>query len=206
VIAVLFAIQDIRHPDNIEAYPIALGFAAVATIISAVLWLRIRAAQATVGSPLLKTEALTWGIAAIESSGVLAGFAAAWMLEHQPGPKLQGLAPYIDPVMAMILSLAMLKEPLKTYWDSCSDLLDANFQSDIVKQVRATVAAILAQRYSSIPVHAVRLRRAGRKLFVHVELAPPDELTLVEIHSLQSQIEAAIHAARPETLLVTFGH
>ena len=45
VIAVLFAIQDIRHPDNIEAYPIALGFAAVATIISMVLWLRMRAAQ-----------------------------------------------------------------------------------------------------------------------------------------------------------------
>ena len=52
----------------------------------------------------------------------------------------------------------------------------------------------------------VRLRRAGRKLFVHVELAPPDEITLVEIHNLQSQIEAAIRAARPETLLVTFGH
>jgi cation diffusion facilitator family transporter len=206
VIAVLFAIQDIRHADNIESYPIALGFAAAATIISAALWLRIRAAQSAVDSPLLKTEALTWGIAAIESIGVLAGFVIAWALEHQPGPALQGLAPYIDPVMAIIISLAILKEPLKTYWESSSDLLDASFQSDTTKQVRERVAAILAQRYPLIPVHAVRLRRAGRKLFVHVEFTPHNDLTMVEVRSLQSEIEAAIRAVRPETLLVTFGH
>ena len=205
VIAVLFAIQDIRHPDNIEAYPIALGFAAVATIISVALWLRMRAAQTAVDSPLLKTEALTWGIAAIESIGVLAGFTFAWALEHQPDPELQRLAPYIDPVMAMVLSIAVLKEPLKTYWESCADLLDASFQSDAVKQVREGVTAILAQRYPLIPVHAVRLRRAGRKLFVHVEFALPNDLTVAEVHSLQSEIEVAIRTARPETLLVTFG-
>jgi cation diffusion facilitator family transporter len=206
VIAVLFAIQDIRHADNIESYPIALGFAASAAIISAALWLRIRAAQSAVDSPLLKTEVLTWGIAAIESIGVLAGFAIAWMLERQPSLELQRLAPYIDPVMAIILSLAILKEPLKTYWESSSDLLDASFQSDTVNQMRERVTAVLAQRYPLIPVHAVRLRRAGRKLFVHVEFTPPNDLTMVEVHSLQSEIEAAIRAARPETLLVTFGH
>ena len=206
VIAILFAIQDIRHPDNIEAYPVALGFAAVATIISMVLWLRMKAAQTAVDSPLLKTEALTWGIAAIESIGVLAGFAVAWVLEHQPNPELQKFAPYVDPVMAVILSLAILKEPLKTYWESSSDLLDASFQSDTVKQIRERVAAVLAQRYPLISLHAVRLRRAGRKLFVHVEFVPPNDLTMVAVHSLQSEIEAAIRAARPETLLVTFGH
>ncbi len=206
VIAVLLAVQDIRHPDNIKAYPIALGFAAAATIISAALWLRIRAAQAAAGSPLLKTEALTWGIATIESVGVLAGFAVAWVLEHQSDSGLQRLAPYVDPVMAMILSIAILKEPLKTYWESYSDLLDANFRSDIAKQVREKVAIVLAQRHPRVQVLALRFRRAGRKLFVHVELALPNEFTVVEIHSLQSEIEAAIRAARPETLLVTFGH
>jgi divalent metal cation (Fe/Co/Zn/Cd) transporter len=149
---------------------------------------------------------LTWGIAAIESIGVLAGFAIAWALEHQPSNELQKLAPYIDPIMAIILSLTILKEPLKTYWESSSDLLDASFQSDTTKQVRERVAAVLAQRYPLIPVHAVRLRRAGRKLFVHVEFTPPNDLTMVEVHSLQSEIEASIRAARPETLLVTFEH
>ncbi len=205
LIAVLLAIQDIRHPDNIAAYPIALGFAATATIISASLWLRIRAAQNAVGSPLLKTEALTWGIAAIESVGVLAGFAVAWVLEHQSGSGLQWLAPYVDPVMAIILGIAILKEPLKTYLESYADLLDANFQSDIMQQVRKQVATVLAQRCPRVQFGAVRLRRAGRKLFVHVELALPNELTVFEIHGVQSQIEAAIRAARPETLLVTFG-
>jgi len=206
VIAVLFAIQDIRHPDNIEEYPVALGFAAVATVISTVLWLRVRAAHAAVDSPILKTEALTWGIAAIESIGVLIGFAIAWALEHQSQPALKGIAPYIDPLMAIILSLAMLKEPLQTYWESCADLLDANFQSGITKKVREKVTTVLRQNDHSIPLHGVRLRRAGRKLFVHVEFAPPKEFTLAQLDSLQSEIEKAVRNVCPETLLVTFGH
>lgn len=206
VIAVFFSIQDIRHLDNIEAYPIALGFAAIAMIISTILWLRIRIAQAAVGSPLLKTEALTWGIAAIECVGVFAGFAAAWTLEHQHNPELQKLAPYIDPMMAIILSMAVLKEPLKTYWESSTDLLDASFQSDTVREVRERVTAVVAQRYPLVPVQAVRLRRAGRKLFVHIELTMPTDLTVAEARNLQSEIEEAVRAVRPETLLVTFGN
>ena len=206
VIAVFLSIQDIRHLDNIEAYPIALGFAAIAIIISTILWLRIRIAQAAIGSPLLKTEALTWGIAAIECVGVFAGFAAAWMLERQPNAELQRLAPYIDPVMAIILSIAVLKEPLKTYWESSTDLLDASFQSDTVREVRERVTAVVAQRYPLIPVNAVRLRRAGRKLFVHIELTMPTDLTVAEARNLQSEIEGAVRAVRPETLLVTFGN
>ncbi len=199
LIAVLLAIQDIRHPDNIAAYPIALGFAATATIISASLWLRIRAAQNAVGSPLLKTEALTWGIAAIESVGVLASYAVAWVLERQSGSGLQWLA-FVDPVMAIILGIAILKEPLKTLTGKLRR--PARRKLSVGRATgRKQVATVLAQRCPRVQFGAVRLRRAS-VTFVHVELALPNELTVFEIPGVQSQIGQPIRAARRKTLLV----
>lgn len=205
LIGILFAVQDIRHYDSVADYPLALGYAAFATLVSGGLWLGAKAAQARVNSPLLKAEALTWGIALIESAGVLAGFAAAWALEHQPDANLRWLAPFVDPVMAIGLSVAILKEPLRTYVDSSSDLLDANLQSDLSRQVRDAVVAVVAARQPPVPVQAVRLRRAGRRLFVHVELAIPNEITMAAVRRLHADVEKAIRAVRPETLFVTFG-
>jgi ferrous-iron efflux pump FieF len=206
LIGILFALQDLVHPDNIEGYSVALSFGATAFLTSAAMWWLARRSYVAGGPPLLKAEKLAWGISTLENGGVLAGFCVAFFLEYEAPAPFKAAAPFVDPGMALLLSLAILKEPLKTYWESALDLLDATPSTHARDMVRGAAEAVFASRGDAGAVSGVRLRRAGRRAFVHLDLAIPEQMSITEARVLQRELDRAVREALPETVLVTFAH
>jgi predicted Co/Zn/Cd cation transporter (cation efflux family) len=74
---------------------------------------------------------------------------------------------YVDPAVCIVLSLIFLKKPLEILRESMADLVDANPYADTVNAVEDSARA-LAARFQLEGLEWVRVRKAGRRVFVMV--------------------------------------
>jgi len=74
---------------------------------------------------------------------------------------------YVDPAVCIVLSLIFLKKPMEILRESIADLVDANPYADTVNAVEDSARA-LAKRFQLEGLEWVRVRKAGRRVFVMV--------------------------------------
>lgn len=89
-----------------------------------------------------------------------------------------------DALASIILSIAIGYLSIKLAWASGMELSDA-VSMDIVEKVRKEI--ISTEGVSK--VRALKVRRAGNKIFVEVTVQAPDYLSFEESHALASKIE-----------------
>ena len=74
---------------------------------------------------------------------------------------------YVDPAVCIVLSLVFLKKPFDILRESISDLVDANPYAETINTMEASACAV-AERFHLKGVEWVRVRKAGRRVFVMV--------------------------------------
>jgi divalent metal cation (Fe/Co/Zn/Cd) transporter len=80
-----------------------------------------------------------------------------------------------DPAVCIVLSLVFLKKPFDILRESISDLVDANPYAETINTMEASARAV-AERFHLRGVEWVRVRKAGRRVFVMVSFCEdPDE-------------------------------
>ena len=72
---------------------------------------------------------------------------------------------YVDPVVCIPLSLLFLKKPYDILRDSIADLVDANPYGEAANAVEESASQV-AERFHLKGVEWVRVRKAGRRMFV----------------------------------------
>jgi cation diffusion facilitator family transporter len=116
----------------------------------------------------------------ITSIGVLLGVLVA---------SLSGLT-WIDPLIAMLVALNVLKTGYDLIRQSLHGLMDAALSSEELQSIHVVLESFKA-RY--LEVHDLRTRASGARRFVDFHLIVASELSVQAAHDLCDEIENAIH-------------
>jgi cation diffusion facilitator family transporter len=173
------AIHKIITPGKVET--IGLGFTVMcvsALANSLVSWYLYKISKET-GSVALEADALHLKTDVYTSLGVAAGLGLIFLTGYH----------ILDPVVAILVSMLILKESYSLLMKAYKPLMDESLDPEEVKIIRETI-----ERYckENIKYHDLRTRKAGNYNYVDFHLNLDENLTVKEAHDLCDLIEKEI--------------
>ncbi len=137
-------------------------------------------------STTIKAELYMWKLDVISSMGVAVAFAVQTALLHT---NLRFITPYIDPAVAVVMALLLIKEPVCEIFQSIKNLiLFAPEEEETLSQIRA----IVDQHMKDYPYEVTFLDviQTGRKLWVEVYIGnQTDVIHISIIHKVRDEIK-----------------
>jgi cation diffusion facilitator family transporter len=130
----------------------------------------------------LRTDVLT-------SLGIFGGLVAI---------KLTGIA-ILDPILAILVALFILKAAFDLTVKSVKDLLDIKLPREEEDEIRK---AISKHSGSYVEFHDLRTRKSGSDRFVDLHLVVPRKLSVEEAHGLSDRIENDIKERFPRASVI----
>lgn len=148
----------------VELGPGAL-FAGASAVFSLVLFAYMQRASAGLSSEILRNNNRGWLMGACLSAALCAGFLVAVSMRSLGAAHL---APLVDPIVLVVVSLALLPFPVLTLMRSGHDILQIA-PTELSEQVeRLTERIATTHGFSTSAFHVAR---SGRQLFVEIGLA-----------------------------------
>lgn len=182
--SVKFAIQDIIHPEDILRYDVPIAFTAACGFFGLFLGLYLRRTGKIVNSSILIANGWAWYFDGLFSFGICTGFTLGFILKVL---NYGNLSHYVDPVMTLILVSIIISHPLKTIKHHVLELVDASPGEDVEKIVRET-AEKLKEKYALSDIKRIRLRRAGRKVFVDLIFSLKEKENIANINEITAEV------------------
>ena len=183
IVSIKFAIQDIIHPDDVKSYIMPTVAAFLSGMLGICITVYIKKAAVKTNSAILKASGMHWHIDTILSFGVCGGFLLGLIL-HAAG--FHNITPYVDPVMALLLSLILIKMPIKAIIYSVPELLDISPAEHIKSKIKEIVEIYSPKSFG---VHRLRARKAGERVFVDVCFLVKPDMTIVQAEELSKSLE-----------------
>lgn len=156
--------------NEVDATVIAIFELAVSAACVA-MYVVLRRINKKYSSPSIKAEIYIWKLDALSTLGVGAAFLIKLVLDHTP---LAGIGPYVDPGIAIILALILLKEPIIMIIDSLKSLVLFAPEEDIVSKVKAVCEARLKEY--GYYINFLDIIKTGRKIWVEVYIVLDGDL------------------------------
>ncbi len=97
----------------------------------------------------------------------------------------------LDPLMAVLVAVNILREGWKVIFSSAGDLMDSAAHASDREVIETSVRDSC---HGALQVHDLRTRRAGKVLFIEFHLVVDAGMTVGEAHGICDTIEAAIAA------------
>ena len=197
--AIIYSVQDLIHPDPVDGAYIIVIYQAASFLFSVLFGWWMKRVGKRSGSPLARAEAELWIVDGWLALGVTAAFVASIVLGRIG---TQEASAYVDPAVCIVLSVIFLRKPYEILRESVGDLVDANPYADTVNAVEESARA-LAERFHLKGIEWVRVRKAGRRVFVMVSFFedPSESLEAMdkarqavtqEMASLHPDVEVAV--------------
>ena len=140
------------------------------------------AAYAVSATPALAADGRHIMADVVTSVGVLIGLVVAtWTGWH-----------VLDPAMAALVALNILREGYKVVTSSLSGLMDQAIDPGEEATVRDLISA---NAQGAIEVHDLKTRLAGRAMFIEFHLVVPEAMTVGDAHDICDRIEDALQEA-----------
>ena len=163
------------------------GIALTATTISIagkllLAWCQHRLGKKS-GSMMVLANARNMATDSIISISVLVGLAAAQLLK----------LPVIDPVVAFLVGLLVLKNAVSLFMEMNLELMDGNQNKELY---RTLFAAVRTVEGVSNP-HRVRIRKIASRWDIDMDIEVDAYISLHDAHELAEQVEAAVRQAIP---------
>ena len=173
------AIHKIIKPAVVET--IGLGFAVMcisAAVNIVVSWYLYKVAKST-GSVALEADALHLKADVYTSLGVAAGLGLIWLTGYH----------ILDPIVAILVSLLILRESYTLLMKAYKPLLDESLDPEEIKMIRNIIDKYCKE---NIKYHDLRTRRAGNFRYVDFHLNLDENLKVKDAHELCDRIETDI--------------
>jgi cation diffusion facilitator family transporter len=174
-----------QHPQALEAVGVGVALAVVSSALNGVMaWAMLRKAR-EVRSVALEGDARHLITDVWTSAGVVVGLigvtATGWL--------------WLDPLLAVIVALNILREGAHLLRESLSGLMDSALDADAQARVQSVLDGF---RHP----HAVRFdhivsRTAGQRRFIDLHMHLPAGWTLGRAASLRAEVELALMTAVP---------
>jgi cation diffusion facilitator family transporter len=183
------AYQKLLH--GVEMEDVSLGI--VVMLVSAVV-------NYFVSGMLMKTAKKTESIAleadawhlrtdVLTSLGIFGGLVAI---------KLTGIT-VLDPILAILVALFILKAALELTIKSVKDLMDAKLPEEEEREIEGI---IVGYRTEYVGFHELRTRKSGSDRFIDLHLVVSKKATVEQSHGLADSIEAAIKGRFPRASIM----
>lgn len=182
---VLNNIQLIMNGGSSVEYIDVVGFQFLAVAVSIAVIIVLRRIYRQTLSPLVKIEVDGWTIDCIASAGLGLAFLVPVLVDM---PFIEVISPYLDPVMAIVLSVYILPVPVKTVAEGLRDLFLFAPEDDIVHDIKNMCEELLNQY--SIHSTGYDIVRTGRKMWISIYFVTPTGIvSIADIKSLQKKLE-----------------
>jgi cation diffusion facilitator family transporter len=178
------AVQRLIEPQPLEDVGLGLVLSVVSSAMNGVLaWSMLRKARA-VRSVALEGDARHLFTDVWTSAGVVAGLLAAtftgWL--------------WLDPVIAILVALNILREGARLVGASASGLLDEAVEPETLAEIEKVLEGF---RHQAIRFDHVNTRKAGQRRFVDMHMHMPAGWTLGRAAALRTSVEQALMSAVP---------
>jgi len=198
-----YAVQDLIHPDEISHYDMAIHLGAVTAVASLLTGLYLARRARALHSVIIRVHAIEWLSDSVLSFGLFLGFFIAKALSQAGSDKAAAL---VDPIMTLVLASILAIPPLRILRENILDLIDASAG----EEVRGAVMSIIHESCPGggpIDLHNLRVRKAGRQVFVDARFTMAHQATAADMHAVASAIRrlTAERLGRVDTV-VSFCH
>jgi len=193
--------QDIMHPDPMHNVHLAVIYSFISFFICTGFGLYMKQVGKRCRSTILPADAQLWIIEGVISLGV---FVAFGMSEYISRTHWKPYADYVDPVLCIILGIVLLAKPISLIRDSFYDLVDATPYKGIKDEVM-NIARACAGEYKLHGVKSVKVRKAGRKLFMIIHFLADKSTALDRTESAKkNMIERVVNGYPDVDVTVLF--
>jgi cation diffusion facilitator family transporter len=160
-----------------------------------------RRAARRIGSPLLEVDSKNWLIDGLLSGVVAAVFGLALILGRT---RFAYMVPYVDPVLVIVLILAILAVPIRTIREGLREILAIAPEPGVQEEVRRRVEGAIGD----LPLAAshVRMMKVGRFLYVLNQLVVSPEFRpgrVKELDKVRQRIATAMEGFEPKPIIDT---
>ena len=132
-------------------------------------WLLLRHTSGRTNADMLKMELYSWKVDVILSFAIAGGYMVTGLME---GTRLAWAMPYVDPAIAICISVGMLPEPVRVLKESMEKILLRAPGEDTVRDIRRIVNHCLQPyEYDATFFDIVQ---AGRQMWVYVYVKSKD--------------------------------
>lgn len=168
---------------EVSAFQCMLGVASV------IVYFIMRRMNRKVSSPTVDAELLGWRMDIGYSFGLSAAYFASIFLEKTPAAFL---APYFDPLVAVLVMLFMLPESVKMLWDAIKDVFLFPPEEETVNRIKEICGQIMEENHF-VP-NFYDITRTGRRLWVMVYFDIPGScLQVRELERVSKAVTAKLN-------------
>ena len=184
--AIAYAVRDLMHPDPVDEPHLVIIYALAGFAVSVVFGAYMKRVGRLAVSNLVLAQAELWIVEGWLSLGVFIAFFLAVALSRTSTAEYSA---YVDPAVCIVLSLILLRKPFEILKESFADLVDANPYAETANIVEESARACV-ERYRLKAVQWVRVRKAGRRVFVIVSFLENPEESLEERELVRQAVDA----------------
>lgn len=148
--------------NHVNASIIA-GFELIASVICIVMFFSLSRMSKGYTSPSIKAELYIWKLDAMSTMGVGLAFLLMTFLKNTG---LSFVGPYLDPAIAIVLAILLLKEPIGLFVESVKSLVLFSPDEEIIDDIRKVCESHLEE--SDCYINFLDIIKTGRKLWVEV--------------------------------------
>jgi len=170
------AIHKILNPSGVENLGIGVAVMAVSAGVNTLVSRKLYRVAKKTDSIALEADALHLKTDVYTSAGVAVGLLLIWITGWH----------FLDPVVAILVALLIIKESFTLLRNAYSPLLDSSLSED---ETNAIIAAITRR---GLTFHNLRTRKSGHYRFVDFHLELPEKMALKQVHEICDQVEEEI--------------
>jgi len=170
------AVKKIIHPGEIERIGYGFVVMLISAIINFIVSRKLYKIAKETESIALEADALHLKTDVYTSAGVAIGLLLIWITGYH----------LLDPIIAILVALLILKESVELFLKAYSPLLDVSFS---LKELETVKSIIQRHCIDKVSFHDLRSRKAGNYNYVDFHLNLPEKLTVKEAHEICDFIE-----------------
>lgn len=135
-------------------------------------------------SPTVKAEIYIWKLDALSTFGVGAAFVIQLILQRT---QLEWISPYVDPGIAVIMALILLREPVSMFWEGIKNLVLFAPKKEVMDHVREVAEQSLQQH--SFSINFLDMIKTGRKTWIEIYILQKEDLiSIKELKQVHDEI------------------
>ncbi|WP_339671184.1 cation diffusion facilitator family transporter [Dasania marina] len=193
------ALMRLRTGGTSAEYGWAVVYGVLSTVGCFVVSYFLKKMGRDIRSGLLAVEAKTWFVDGLFSLSVLLGFIVAWVINQTA---YADLAPYVDPLLLVILVVLALPIPGRILLDSLREVILMAPPAKVVNEIEAKLFELLGH----IPHQLIELRvtKRGRNTYVMVHFVVTEDFkinSIKELDQIRYDTMAALKLWNPEVVL-----
>jgi cation diffusion facilitator family transporter len=173
------AIEKLINPNDVDSFGIGIVVMLVAAVVNIIVSSKLYKVAKETESVALEADALHLKTDVYTSVGVALGLFLIWITKWH----------ILDPIVALIVVLIILKESYELLRKAFLPLLDETLPGNDLKKLRSIIDE---HCLNGIKYHNLRTRKAGNYKFIDFHLEVPEDISVKIAHEICDAIEDSI--------------